>query len=73
MWFDLEVNRDSLVELIHFTVSLTIRFVIQSYLLAVAVVYFKIVSTHVFLQFEPKYFKLVKDKLLMMNKHMDKF
>ena len=56
-----------------YCLALVLRYLLWAYLLAVFIFYFKLVSTHTFSAFEPKFYKSILDKVSTIHKAIDNF
>lgn len=70
---DLNLDQASDLEKIFYAAASVYRYLLWTYFLAAFVFYFKLVTTHIFSTFEPKYFKTMMDRLSTINKAMDNF
>lgn len=67
----IELSKAPSVLKIFYCIAIILRYLIWLYLVAVFIFYFKLVSTHTFSTFEPKFYKSILDRLSTINKAMD--
>jgi len=70
---DVEFEVSSLLDKAFWTMTIFIRYLLWVYTLSICLFYFHLVSTHVFTEFEPRFYKQMVEKISGINKSMDNF
>ena len=70
---DLDLALASDLEKIFYGAAALYRYLLWTYFAAAFVFYFRLVTTHIFADFEPKYYRTISDKLSTINKAIDNF
>ena len=71
--FQIDLSSSSTIDNVVYNISLLIRYILWLFLLTISIFYFRIVSTHLFPDFEPRFFKNFKEKAATISKAVDNF